>query len=138
MRLLISALAFLVANGCAGFSVDNENAPWSGPVAWILDPEVPVSPDSTRVGLVFFVPTCGSQGTLTPMVEYRPDEVAIEMHMSSVPNCLLAGGPARFEVALNEPLGNRQVVPLVQPPPTSIYHSLDQSSDIPYWSEIAP
>jgi hypothetical protein len=146
MRLPLIGLMCLVLQACAasGSTINPyddvarsaSESPWSGPLAWMLDPAIPVTPEARTLHLLFAVPTCGSHGILTPLVEYRPSEVAIEMHMDDVGNCLQAGGPVKYDLDLTESVGQREVVRLI-PTPSWPYRSLEEWGRIVSWSEIA-
>jgi hypothetical protein len=110
---------------------------WSGPLAWMRDPSIAANSEARSIRLLVAIPTCGSHATLTPEVEYRPNQIAIEMRMDDLGNCLQAGGPTYFDVELNEPVGQRNLVDLT-PAPAWPYRSLDEWGRIPNWSEIAP
>src|SRR4051794_27903974 len=143
MRLLLAGVMCLVLARCAAAQPTSQTInpyvggwleSWSGPVAWMLDAAAPTSAESQVLNLILAVPACGGHGKLTPVVEYRPSEVAVELRLDDVPNCLQAGGPVRYALQMEEPLGQRDVVDLV---PTAAwpYRSLEEWGRLVTWDE---
>jgi hypothetical protein len=145
MRLSLIALMCVALTACGLSNTSDpyndtlmaaDETPWSGSLAWMLDPGMPVTPAARSVNLLVAIPTCGTHGTMTPVVVSRSSQVAIEMRLDNVGDCLQAGGPVKFVLDLSEPVGNREIVALM-PVPRWPYRSSDDWGRIPYWSEVA-
>ncbi len=105
-----SALLGLVLTSCATATL----LPWKGDPAFLL------TPDARTLHLIVELPMCPPPlSSVGRVVEYRAEEVAVSLRIYNVSDtpCLIAGGLEPIEVQLSQPLGNRRIVSLDQPPP---------------------
>jgi len=97
---------------------------------WELDPAFELGPERRTLHLLVLEGACASGQSpegriLEPVVEYRPDHIAVEIRIRTLAEAVCPGNaPYPFTVELSEPVGNRRlsgggspIVPPVTPTP---------------------
>jgi hypothetical protein len=118
MKVAMAAVAALCIAGCSAVFVDSAGPDPYG-LSWRLDPASPVTPDAQVVHVLANEGNCsdGSADTtkerlLAPAIEYRADEIAIGLFVTRHADALLSCPDVPLEIELNQPVGNRRVLPL--------------------------